>query len=115
MDTAALTAISPLDGRYQDKVSQLRSIFSEFGLIKFRVMVEIQWLEMLIDHANLSELPRVSPHARKLLKDIIDNFSEQDAARIKHIESGINHDVKAVEYFIKEKIANNQELNALNE
>jgi adenylosuccinate lyase len=115
MDTAALTAISPLDGRYQDKVSQLRNIFGEFGLIKFRVIVEIKWLEMLLDHANLPELPRASPHARKLLNDIVENFSDQDAARIKHIESGINHDVKAVEYFIKEKIVNNQELNALNE
>lgn len=110
MDTAALTAISPLDGRYQDKVSQLRNIFSEFGLIKFRVIVEIQWLEMLLDHANLPELPKVSPHGRKLLKDIIENFSEQDAVRVKHIESGINHDVKAVEYFIKERIDGNPEL-----
>lgn len=110
MDTAALTAISPLDGRYQDKVSQLRSIFSEFGLIKFRVTVEIQWLEMLLDHAKLPELPKISTHARNLLKDIIENFSEQDAARVKHIESGINHDVKAVEYFIKERIDGNAEL-----
>ncbi len=110
MDTAALTAISPLDGRYQNKVSQLRSIFSEYGLIRFRIIVEIQWLEMLIDHAKLPELPKISVHARNLLKDIIENFSDQDAARVKHIESGINHDVKAVEYFIKERIDGNPEL-----
>src|SRR5688572_15516487 len=76
MNTAALTAISPLDGRYQDKVSQLRSIFSEFGLIKFRVIVEINWLELLLEHGNLPELPKISSQSRKLLKNIIENFSE---------------------------------------
>ena len=100
MDHAALMAISPLDGRYREKVTSLRHIFSEYGLIKFRVVVEIRWLEMLADHANLAEAPPLSTHAKKLLHDIIDNFSAQDAERVKHIESGINHDVKAVEYFI---------------
>jgi adenylosuccinate lyase len=115
MDNEALMAISPLDGRYQEKVSSLRSIFSEYGLIRFRVIVEIRWLEMLAEFAALPEVPKLSPHAKKLLNDIVDNFSEQDATRIKHIESGINHDVKAVEYFIKEHIAGNQELAALSE
>lgn len=115
MDTSALMAISPLDGRYQEKVSQLRSIFSEFGLFRFRTFIEIRWLEMLAEHANLTEIPRLSPHAKKLLDELVDNFSDQDALRIKHIESGINHDVKAVEYFIKEKIDGNKELASLSE
>lgn len=115
MENHAIMAISPLDGRYQDKVSALRAIFSEYGLIRFRVMVEIRWLEMLTEFANLPEIPPLSTHAKKMLQDIIDNFSLQDAERIKHIESGINHDVKAVEYFIKERVAGNQELAALAE
>lgn len=110
MDTAALMAISPLDGRYQEKVNSLRPIFSEYGLIRFRVIVEIRWLDMLAEFAGLKEIPRLSPSAKKILDSIVDNFSSQDAARIKHIESGINHDVKAVEYFIKERIEGNKEL-----
>jgi adenylosuccinate lyase len=78
-------------------------------------MVEIRWLQMLVEHANLPELPNLSHHANQILNDIVENFSEQDAVRIKHIESGINHDVKAVEYFIKERIENNNELHAINE
>lgn len=115
MSTTTLMAISPLDGRYHDKNTSLRSIFSEYGLIRFRVIVEIRWLEMLADHGILPEVKTLSPHARKLLADILENFSPQDAERIKHIESGINHDVKAVEYFIKEHISGNQELKALSE
>lgn len=115
MDSTALMAISPLDGRYQEKMNSLRAIFSEYGLIRFRVIVEIRWLEMLAEFAELPEIPKLSPHAKKLLEEIIENFSMQDAERVKHIESGINHDVKAVEYFIKEKIANNHELAALSE
>lgn len=115
MDTFALMAISPLDGRYQEKVTSLRPIFSEYGLIKFRVIVEIHWLKMLAQFADLPEIPRLSPHANTLLDDIVENFSLQDALRIKHIESGINHDVKAVEYFIKEHIAGNKELAAISE
>jgi len=115
MENTTLMAISPLDGRYQEKMSGLRAIFSEYGLIKFRVIVEIRWLEMLAEHAQLQEVPSLSSHAKHLLKSIIDNFSIQDALRVKHIESGINHDVKAVEYFIKEKIGSNEELLAINE
>jgi len=110
-----LNAISPIEGRYQEKLHNLRPIFSEYGLIKFRVIVEIQWLRTLTEHAHIPELPRLSKHADDVLLSIIDHFSEQDAARVKHIESGINHDVKAVEYFIKEKIAENTELAALSE
>lgn len=110
MTNFTLTAISPLDGRYHEKVQQLRPIFSEFGLIRFRVIVEIRWLQMLAEHAKLPELPPISHRGLTILNDIIANFSEQDALRIKHIESGINHDVKAVEYFLKEHISGNKEL-----
>lgn len=115
MGSQALMAISPLDGRYQDKVSQLRAIFSEYGLIRFRVIVEVRWLEMLAEHGTLPEIPRLTPPAKKILDEIIDNFSEKDALRVKHIESGINHDVKAVEYFIKERIEGNAELGKISE
>jgi adenylosuccinate lyase len=115
MTITALMAISPLDGRYQKKVDPLRAIFSEYGLMRFRVIVEIRWLQILAEFANLPEVPSLSLHAKNLLDNIIENFSLQDAERIKHIESGINHDVKAVEYFIKEHIAGNKELATLSE
>jgi adenylosuccinate lyase len=115
MDNSALMAISPLDGRYQGKVSQLRFIFSEYGLMKFRVTVEIRWMEMLAEFADLPEISRLSPHAKRILDELIENFSLQDAERVKHIESGINHDVKAIEYFIKERIAGNKELAEISE
>ncbi len=115
METFTLMAVSPLDGRYYEKVNSLRAIFSEYGLIRFRVMVEIHWLQMLAEFADLPEIPRFSPHAQRVLNDIIENFSEQDALRIKHIESGINHDVKAVEYFIKERISGQPELAGVSE
>jgi adenylosuccinate lyase len=115
METTAFMAISPLDGRYQDKVTGLRDIFSEYGLIKFRVIVEIRWIEMLAEFANLPEIPRLSADAKKILNNIIENFSPQDGLRVKEIESGINHDVKAVEYFIKEKFSDNAELQAISE
>lgn len=115
MDTSALMAVSPLDGRYQEKVNSLRAIFSEFGLIKFRIIIEIRWLEMLAEVADLADIPRLSAHAKNILNGIIENFSLQDALRVKHIEAGINHDVKAVEYFIKEHISGNEELAAISE
>jgi adenylosuccinate lyase len=111
----ALMAISPLDGRYAEKIQGLRPIFSEFGLIKYRVFVEIRWLQILAELARLPELPKLSSHAIQLLTSIYENFSEKDAERVKNIESSINHDVKAVEYFIKEKIAGNEELNKISE
>lgn len=115
MDLSTLMAISPLEGRYQEKLNDLRPLFSEYGLIRFRLFVEIRWLLMLAEHAKLLELPTLSKHAQNLLENIHQEFSIQDASRIKHIESGINHDVKAVEYFIKERIANNTELSAIQE
>lgn len=115
MNMSALMAISPLDGRYHDKMQLLRPIFSEYGLIKFRVTVEIRWLETLAEFANLPDVPKLSADAKSLLNNIIENFSLQDAELVKKIEAGINHDVKAVEYFIKERIANNQELVKISE
>jgi adenylosuccinate lyase len=110
MTLSSIMAISPLDGRYQDKVAALRPLVSEYGLIRLRVLVEIRWLEMLAASGKLPEVPSLSTKAKDLLNSIIENFSEKDASRIKDIEQGINHDVKAVEYFIKECIQDNEEL-----
>jgi adenylosuccinate lyase len=110
MSLAALMAISPIDGRYHEKTRILRPIFSEYGLIRMRIFVEIRWLQMLAEQANLPELPPLSGAANEFLNGIINRFSEQDALRIKEIEAEINHDVKAVEYFIKESIEKNSEL-----
>jgi adenylosuccinate lyase len=110
MPHSALTALSPLDGRYAAKVENLRPIFSEYGLMKRRVLVEVRWLLALSDAADIAEVAPFSPAAREALRVIADKFSEDDAARIKAIERTTNHDVKAVEYFIKERIAGNGEL-----
>jgi adenylosuccinate lyase len=115
MDLSALTAISPIDGRYGSKTASLRSVFSEFGLIKYRVMVEIRWLQCLSSHTQINEVAPFSEQANKALNNIVDHFSEADAQAIKDIEKTTNHDVKAVEYFIKSAIANNDELNAASE
>ncbi len=110
MELQSLTAISPLDGRYADKVEALRPIFSEFGLIKYRLLVEIEWLQALARHEDIKEVPALSSDAKKFLKDLILNFSLEDAQRVKAIEQNTNHDVKAVEYFLKEKIQEQSEL-----
>lgn len=110
MDLQPLTAISPLDGRYEDKVSALRPIFSEYGLIKYRVLVEIRWLQALAAHEGIIEVPSFSPEANQFLLAIIENFDLNDAMAIKKIEQTTNHDVKAVEYFLKDKLKNHQEL-----
>jgi adenylosuccinate lyase len=110
MPHSALTALSPLDGRYAAKVENLRPIFSEFGLMKRRLLVEVRWLLALADAADIAEVAPFSPTAREALRAIAEKFSEEDAARIKAIERTTNHDVKAVEYFIKERIAGNAEL-----
>lgn len=110
MNLSALTAISPIDGRYGSKTSSLRDSFSEYGLIKARVTVEIRWLQRLAQHEQIAELPAFSEAANTILNDIVDNFNEEHAARIKEIERTTNHDVKAVEYFIKEQFKGNEEL-----
>ncbi len=115
MELSSLTAISPIDGRYGNKTEALRSIFSEFGLIKYRVTVEIRWLQCLSRHPGLTDLPSPSENAWQLLDQIVEQFDLADAEQIKQIERTTNHDVKAVEYFIKDKIADEPELNAITE
>jgi len=115
MKLSSLTALSPVDGRYASKTSSLRQFFSEYGLIKHRVLIEVRWLQALADDKKLSEVPAFSADANKVLESILDNFSEDDAQRIKEIERTTNHDVKAVEYYLKEKIEDNAELHAVTE
>ncbi|KXO76916.1 adenylosuccinate lyase [Acinetobacter venetianus] len=106
----ALTALSPLDGRYASKCDALRPFLSEFGLIHARVTVEVRWLQALANRAEIIEVPAFSAETNAALDTIVADFSEEDANRIKEIERTTNHDVKAVEYFLKEKIANIDEL-----
>jgi adenylosuccinate lyase len=101
----SLTAISPIDGRYASKCEELKEIFSEYGLIKRRVLVECVWLEALCDAKEIAECKALSAAERKALRAIAAEFSVEDAARVKEIERTTNHDVKAVEYFLKEKVA----------
>ena len=115
MQLDALTALSPLDGRYASKVDALRPIFSEYGLMHRRVAVEIAWLVALSDEPGIAELPPFPTAARAALKKIADGFAVADAARIKEIEATTNHDVKAVEYFIKELIGDDAALNQAKE
>lgn len=115
MELSALTAVSPIDGRYSDKTAALRDVFSEFGLIKRRVYVEVRWLQMLARHPSIPEVPALSPAAIATLDTIAQQFSLADAQRIKAIEATTNHDVKAVEYFIKESFGEDAELTAIAE
>ncbi|MDF4358814.1 adenylosuccinate lyase, partial [Vibrio parahaemolyticus] len=115
MELSALTAVSPVDGRYGSKTIALREIFSEYGLLKYRTIVEIRWLQKLAATAEIAEVPAFSAEANQFLDDLAANFSEADALRIKEIERTTNHDVKAVEYFLKEKVADVPELHAVNE
>ena len=115
MELTQLTAISPVDGRYASKSAELRSIFSEYGLLKYRVQVEVRWLQMLSEQASIAEVPAFSEASHTLLNNIVANFSVDDAMRIKEIERTTNHDVKAVEYFLKEQVESNSELNAISE
>ena len=115
MTNFALTAISPIDGRYADKVDKLRPVFSEYGLIRFRVLVEVRWLQALAKHPLITEVSPFSDAATQLLNSIVSDFSEADAQRVKDIEKTTNHDVKAVEYLLKEKIAGCAELEQVSE
>ncbi|MAT92815.1 MAG: adenylosuccinate lyase [Halioglobus sp.] len=115
MDLSALSAVSPIDGRYAGKTAPLRDIFSEYGLIRRRVLVEVRWLQRLAAHDGVAEVPPLSATANTLLEQLVEDFGEADARRIKEIEATTNHDVKAVEYFIKERIAGNAELEAIAE
>ena len=115
MDLTPLTAVSPVDGRYGRKTESLRPIFSEYGLIRHRVLVEVRWLQALAAEPQIPEVAPLSEHADGILNGIVDNFSEEDAQRVKNIERTTNHDVKAVEYFLKEKVAGNIELESISE
>jgi len=103
LELSATTALTPLDGRYGSKVAALRPIFSEFGLIKYRSLVEVKWLQALASESKISEVPEFSDDAKQQLDAIVESFSEADAQAVKDIEATTNHDVKAVEYFLKER------------
>jgi len=115
MELNALTALSPLDGRYGSKTASLRDYFSEYALIKYRVRVEIEWLKALAAEPAIAEVPAFSAAALALLERIAGEFSVADAERVKAIEATTNHDVKAVEYFLKERTRDNAEIAAVSE
>ncbi|MBN2865640.1 MAG: adenylosuccinate lyase [Thiotrichales bacterium] len=115
MQLSELTAISPVDGRYGARLDNLKEIFSEFGLIKNRVKVEVFWLRMLANHPGFPEIPKLSSDAENHLIKLVDEFTLEMAQRVKEIERTTNHDVKAVEYLIKEHFADSEELMAVSE
>jgi adenylosuccinate lyase len=115
MELSALTALSPLDGRYGSKIASLRPYFSEFGLIRHRVRVEVEWLKALSAEQAIAEVPAFSKEAIAFLDGIVADFSEADALRVKEIEATTNHDVKAVEYFLKERCKDNAEIHQVSE
>jgi adenylosuccinate lyase len=105
-----LTALSPLDGRYEAKVAPLRALFSEYGLIRLRVQVEIHWLLALSANPSIQEVPPFSAPALKMLQGLVSDFSVADAQHVKDLEASTNHDVKAIEYFLKERTRDNKEI-----
>ena len=115
MHLSSISALSPVDGRYGSKTAALRPYFSEFGLIYNRVLVEVRWLQRLAAHPKIGEVAPLSDEANALLERLINGFDETAAQRVKDIESTTNHDVKAVEYYIKEQFKDNAELHAINE
>src|SRR5690606_25223640 len=106
---------SPMDGRYGDKTAALQPYFSEYGLIRYRVIVEVRWLQQLAAHPGITEVPPLSPQALAFLDSLIDDFSEADARKVKDSEKITNHDVKAAEYFIKERLREVEELARVSE
>ncbi|WP_078084992.1 adenylosuccinate lyase [Microbulbifer mangrovi] len=115
VELSALTAVSPIDGRYESKTAPLRDIFSEYGLIRARVEVEVRWLQQLARHEKIAEVQPFTGNSNQVLDDIVAQFSIEDAERIKEIERTTNHDVKAVEYFLKEKVKGDEQLLAVSE
>ena len=115
MSLTSLNAISPIDGRYNNKTHQLKDYFSEYALIRYRVVVELRWLQQLSINPGISEVPNFSESANTFIEGLIDNFDEKDAQEVKDTEAVTNHDVKAVEYFIKDKLSNNKELAPIKE
>jgi len=110
MDVSPLTALSPLDGRYAAKLNDLREVFSEFGLIRLRVLVEVRWVQFLATRPEIPELEPISSVVGAVLDQLVDNFGPGDAQRVKELEATTNHDVKAVEYLIAERLGDDPEL-----
>lgn len=110
MQLSSLTAVSPIDGRYGDNTAELRSIFSEFALIRYRLTVEIRWLQTLANTDSITEITAFGRESTNVLDAIINEFSEEDAQKIKILEKEINHDVKAIEYYLQDKLNNHSEL-----
>ena len=115
MDLNPLNAISPVDGRYAAKTTPLRAIFSESGLIHHRVLVEVRWLQALAAHPGLAEIPPLSPAAQAVLNRLAEDFDLHAAEAVKQIERTTNHDVKAVEYYLKQQVADTPELARISE
>ncbi|HEX5514515.1 MAG TPA: adenylosuccinate lyase [Gammaproteobacteria bacterium] len=115
MELSRLSAISPIDGRYGNQTAALQPLFSEYGLIRHRLLVEVRWLQILAAHPQIPELPELSADAVRYLESIVENFDTTAAGRVKEIERTTNHDVKAVEYFLKEQLAGHPELAPLTE
>jgi len=115
MSLTSLTAISPIDGRYHSKTDKLNGYFSEFALIRYRVIVELRWFQQLAKNPGIPEVPALSKNARALIETLIQDFSEEQAQWVKDREAITNHDVKAVEYFIKDIFSKNNELNDIKE
>jgi adenylosuccinate lyase len=110
MPFSALTALSPLDGRYQARVAPLRGLFSEYALIRFRVRVEVEWLKALAAEPRIAEVKSFSQRTVAQLDDLVKHFGEAEAEAVKAIEARTNHDVKAIEYFLKERLGANEEI-----
>src|SRR3990167_5788610 len=113
MQLSMLTAISPLDGRYGAKTEKLRSIVSEYGLIFYRLHVEIDWLIALSENEHITEVEKLSHDEQLFLKNLLDTFNEKEAEHIKNIEQKTNHDVKAIEYYLREKLEKHATLKRL--
>ena len=115
MKLSALSAVSPIDGRYSRLVTELREIFSEYALIKYRVFVEIEWFIHLSKQPNIKELPNLTKQSLAFLSKIEKNFSLTEARKIKNIEKKTNHDVKAVEYYLRDQFMKSKQLKGLPE
>src|ERR1700733_9764971 len=113
MTLTALNAISPIDGRYLNKTRTLSPYFSEFALTYYRLMVEIKWLESLASNGSIVEVPPLDEESKSFLSDLINNFNESEAEKIKELEKQTNHDVKAIEYYLKDKFQSNEALKSI--